>query len=118
MTEIITWNVQGGLGADGRHSLERIARIILEMGDPDVICLQEIAQNMPDIDGGRDCDQIAAIGGLLPGYEAVFGPAIDRAGVAPGRRRRFGNLILSRLPVLQVFLHPLPQPVRLVLRDT
>jgi endonuclease/exonuclease/phosphatase family metal-dependent hydrolase len=39
----------------------------------------------------------------------VFGAAIDRGGDG-ARRARFGNLILSRLPVLQIFTHPLPQP--------
>ena len=110
MIEIITWNVQGGLGADGRHSLERLARIISGLGDADIICLQEIAQYIPEIDGGHECDQIADLGRHFPAYEPVFGPAIDRPGKTPGRRRRFGNLILSRLPVLQIFLHPLPQP--------
>ena len=38
----------------------------------------------------------------------MFGAAIDRAGA--DKRMRFGNLVLSRLPVLQAFTHPLPQP--------
>ena len=110
MTEIISWNVQAGRGVDGVQSLERIARVVLQMGDPDIVCLQELSQYMPDIDGGREIDQIAELQSLFSSYEAAFGPALDRAGGAAGRRRRFGNLILSRLPVLQVFLHALPQP--------
>lgn len=110
MTEVITWNVQGGRGVDGLHSLERVARVVSGLGDPDIICLQEISQHMPDVDGGVGIDQIAEFEGLFQSYEPVFGPAVDRAGDEPGRRRRFGNLVLSRLPVLQVFLHPLPQP--------
>lgn len=110
MTEVITWNVQGGRGADGVHSLERIASVVSELGDADVICLQEISQHMPDVDGGLGIDQIAELEGLFQSYEPVFGPAVDRGGDEPGHRRRFGNLVLSRLPVLQVFLHPLPQP--------
>ena len=44
----------------------------------------------------------------MPGYEAFFVPAID----LPGRRaqRRFGNLVLSRLPVGRVLRHLLPWP--------
>lgn len=110
MTEVISWNVQGGLGVDGVHSLERLARVVSELGDPDIICLQEISQHMQDVDGGLGIDQIAAFKSLFQSYEPIFGPAVDRAGDEPGRRRRFGNLVLSRLPVLQVFLHPLPQP--------
>lgn len=110
MIDIITWNVQAGLGVDGVQSLERIARVVLQMGDPDVICLQEVCQYMPDLDGGHDADQIAELQMLFGAYEPVFGPSLDRIGHERGRRQRFGNLILSRLPVLQAFLHSLPQP--------
>lgn len=110
MTEIITWNVQAGLGVDGINSLERIARVIQEFGDPDVICLQEISRYMPDNDGGRDIDQVAALTGLFPSHAPAFGPALNLAADTASRRRCFGNLILSRLPVVQIFLHALPQP--------
>jgi endonuclease/exonuclease/phosphatase family metal-dependent hydrolase len=110
VTEIITWNVQGGRGVDGVHSLERLAGVVSGLGDADIICFQEIAQHMPDVDGGLGIDQIAELEGLFPSHEAVFGAAVDRAANQTGPRRRFGNLVLSRLPVLQVFLHLLPQP--------
>jgi endonuclease/exonuclease/phosphatase family metal-dependent hydrolase len=41
---------------------------------------------------------------LFPGYAALFGPALQR------NERQYGNLILSRLPVVQVFNHLLPHP--------
>ena len=105
MTVVLTWNIQAGLGCDGVTDLGRIAATI-RARDPDVICLQEVARNVPDMAGGED--QVERLAGLFPGYHAVFGPAIDRAGA--GQRLRFGNLVLSRLPVLQAFAHPLPQP--------
>ncbi|HEV2220088.1 MAG TPA: endonuclease/exonuclease/phosphatase family protein, partial [Casimicrobiaceae bacterium] len=46
---------------------------------------------------------------LLPGYTAVPAIAVDQPAEG-GRRRRFGNLILSRLPVRQVYRHLLPYP--------
>ena len=39
------------------------------------------------------------------GYQAIFGTALSRGG-----NRQYGNLILSRIPVLQVFNHLLPHP--------
>lgn len=111
MTLVVTWNIQWGLGIDGRVDLDRIAQVIGTMGDPDILCLQEVARRMPSIDGAG-ADQVAELAALFPGHAAVFGPAVERAG--PGGngapREEFGNLILSRLPILQVFRHPLPQP--------
>lgn len=110
MTSVLTWNIQCGLGCDGKHSLVRIADHIRAMSDPDIICLQEVSRFMPDLDGGSNEDQVATLANLFPGYELVFGAAINRLGASTAHRQQFGNLILSRLPVVQVFSHPLPQP--------
>lgn len=107
MTSILTWNIQCGLGCDGRVDLARIARVAQAMGDSDVLCFQEVARNDPGYDDGAD--QLARLQALFPGYQAFFGVALDRAGTG-GERRQFGNLLLSRLPVLQVFHHLLPHP--------
>lgn len=107
--QMVSWNVQAGLGVDGAVDFARIASVIAAMGDADVVCLQEVAQHVRGIGGGGD--NVAALCGHFPGWHAVFGPAFDRAPAAPGEpRSRFGNLVLSRLPVLQSFTHPLPQP--------
>ena len=107
MTSILTWNIQCGRGCDGRFDMARIARVARAMGDSDVLCFQEVARNDSEYDGGAD--QSARLQALFPGYQACFGAALDRAGT--GReRRQFGNMLLSRLPVLQVFQHLLPHP--------
>jgi len=108
VTAILTWNIQCGLGCDGTVDLARIARVARAMGESDVLCFQEVARNDPAIAGGAD--QAAELQALFPQHEAFFGAALDRKGSAH-RRREFGNLLLSRLPVLQVFRHLLPQPV-------
>lgn len=111
MTTIITWNIQWGLGTDDVIDLKRIADVIKAMGGADVLCLQEVARHMPSIDSAG-ADQVAALSTLFPGFTAVFGAAVERAGAAANTApwEEFGNLILSRLPVAQVFRHPLPQP--------
>jgi endonuclease/exonuclease/phosphatase family metal-dependent hydrolase len=107
VTAILTWNIQCGLGCDGVVDLARIARVAAAMGEADVLCFQEVARNDPQIAGGAD--QVAELQALFPRYVAFFGAALDRQGSGEARRQ-FGNLVLSRLPVLQVFRHLLPHP--------
>ena len=110
MTVILTWNIQCGLGCDGRVDLPRIARVARATGEADVLCFQEVSRNDTALAAGAD--QAAELEALFPGYQAFFGAGLDRSGGANGARRQFGNLILSRLPVLQAFSHTLPQPVQ------
>lgn len=109
MTAIVTWNIQWGQGCDGKVDLARIARVVESMGGGDLLCFQEVSRFDAEIDGAG-ADQAAVLAGLFPGHAAVFGAAVDRNGGQGGERRQFGNLILTRLPVRQVFRHPLPQP--------
>ena len=102
MTAIVTWNIQNGKGVDGVTDLARIARVVRAMGEADVICLQEIARNDPVF---GSIDQVRELQNQFPGFTAVFGPTLSRQG-----DRQYGNLILSRLPVLQSFNHLLPHP--------
>lgn len=106
-TRILTWNIQWGLGVDGRCDLDRIARDIRAMGDPDVVCLQELSDAMPDLKDNDGSDQFATMASLFPGYTALESIGVDVPG-ADGRRRRFGNMVLSRLPVGQVLRLTLP----------
>jgi endonuclease/exonuclease/phosphatase family metal-dependent hydrolase len=108
MISIVTWNIQYGKGCDGAVDLARIARVTRALGEADVICMQEVSRCEPDIAGGAD--QAAELRVFFPEYEAFFGAGLDRATAVPGRRRQFGNLLLSRLPVLQMFRHLLPRP--------
>lgn len=110
MTSIITWNIQCGRGVDGRVDLMRTADVIKNMADADVICLQEVARFDPELDGGKGADQVTVLSTFFPDHEAVFGPAFDRKNGDSRHRRQFGNLIMSRLPIIQVFYHQLPQP--------
>ncbi|NIM29469.1 MAG: endonuclease [Gammaproteobacteria bacterium] len=107
--EIITWNVQSGLGVDGRVDLGRIAAAVRELGDPDIICFQEVARHM-QVSGSEPLgDQAAEFQRLFPDHELFFGPVVDAAAEGSGRRQ-FGNLMMSRLPVHRCSHHVLPRP--------
>lgn len=105
--KVLTWNIQWGLGFDGKVDLARIVETARAFCDADVICFQEVSRGFRDYDLGQN--QPALLASLLPGYTAIFRPAVDL--IAPdGGRQVFGNMILSRLPVLQVTSHMLPWP--------
>jgi endonuclease/exonuclease/phosphatase family metal-dependent hydrolase len=106
---LITWNIQSCRGCDGRVDHKRIVEVCRGMADFDVLCFQEVARNYPELPGSSGEDQFALLAGLLPGFTCVDGIATDVLGDA-GKRRQFGNLILTRYPVIQVFAHLLPWP--------
>jgi endonuclease/exonuclease/phosphatase family metal-dependent hydrolase len=104
---LITWNIQCGKGCDGVTDLARIVAVAKEMADADVFCFQEVSDDFAKLDGAAD--QSEQLAGLLPDYRPVFRPAIETIDSA-GRLHRFGNMTLSRLPVLQIANHLLPWP--------
>ncbi|HEX8009431.1 MAG TPA: endonuclease/exonuclease/phosphatase family protein [Casimicrobiaceae bacterium] len=110
--KLITWNTQWCRGVDGKVDPARIVRHAKAIADFDVLCLQEIASNFPDplLPGSRGENQFAELSTRLPGYQSVPGAIIDVPD-DKGGRRHFGNMILSRYPVGQVFRHLLPYPV-------
>jgi len=84
---LITWNVQWCLGADGVLDPARIVDHARAMADFDVLCLQEVADNFPELNETPRGDQFR-------------------------QPKRFGNMILTRLPVIQVLRHTLPWGAR------
>lgn len=102
---LVSWNVQWCRGTDGAVDPSRIARTARELADPDVCCFQEVAQGFDSLPGSAGEDQVAALLAGFPGYSAHYGWGVDLGG-----QRRFGNLILSRLPVGRVLRHSLPWP--------
>lgn len=106
---LLSWNIQWGRGLDGRVDLPRIAATIHDIGDFDVICLQEVAVNFPGLAGSHGEDQIAQLAACLPGHTPIYAPATDLPD-GQGGRKLFGNAIFSRLAVGQVYRHLLPWP--------
>ena len=107
--QLITWNIQWGRGVDGVVDLPRIIAHARSMADFDVLCLQEVADNLPDLAGSDGSNQFVELARLLPGYTIIEGIAADIPGDS-GRRRRFGNAIATRLPVGRITRHILPWP--------
>ncbi|MDB5857343.1 MAG: endonuclease [Ramlibacter sp.] len=106
---LVTWNTQWCCGLDGVASPQRIVAGARVLADFDVLCLQEIAVNYPQLQGNAGHDQPALLRESLPGFQLFFGAAVDEF-TAAGERRRFGNAMATRLPVVQVQHHPLPWP--------
>ena len=108
--KIVTYNIQFGLGKDGRFDLERIAS---EVDGADIIALQEVERYWQR---SGYVDQPAQIGQILINYYWAYGPYFDVDGSKsePGGsikniRRQFGNMILSKTPILSTRLFPLPK---------
>ncbi len=103
----VTYNIQYGNGPDGVFDLPRIVR---EIQGADIIALQEVERFWPR---SNDMDQVDFFQGNCPDHYCVYGPGVDvhLPGTPPGdaRRRQFGNLILSRYPVLYMRNHLLPK---------
>jgi endonuclease/exonuclease/phosphatase family metal-dependent hydrolase len=106
---VLSWNLQWCRGADGVVSMQRVCDAIRALGEWDVLCLQEVAENFPGLKGGGAGDQPAFFAAAFPAYAAVFAPGVDVPD-GMGGRSRFGNLVLSRLPLGLVLRHLLPRP--------
>ncbi|SES82496.1 Metal-dependent hydrolase, endonuclease/exonuclease/phosphatase family [Nitrosomonas marina] len=105
--KLLSWNIQWGRGMDGRVDLQRIVETICRLDHFDIICLQEVAVNFPELPGSQGENQLEILLSLLQGYTAVYSPATDIPD-GHGKRSQFGNMILSRLPIGQVWRHLLP----------
>jgi len=105
--KLVTWNIQWGRGMDGRVDLDRIVDTARALAEFDVLCLQEVADGFDDLEGCLGENQFAALAARLPGFDAIEGVNVDLPRVGGGRKR-FGNMLLSRLPVGRVLRHALP----------
>jgi len=114
---IVSWNIQAGLGLDGEVDLSRIANVLRALpfhtgNGPDVICLQEVSRHFSALTNGTPDDQPAQLEALFPEYTCIFRPAVDLGPYGndtAGKTRQFGCMILSRFPVSQVFNRLLTQ---------
>ena len=110
MIKFATYNIQYGVGQDGRYDL---TRIIAELQEQDVICLQEVTTNWAACNRDMQPDMLAEALNLY----AVYAPAWetddsrrDTDGVITNARRGFGNMVLSRWPIVYSRPHSMERP--------
>jgi endonuclease/exonuclease/phosphatase family metal-dependent hydrolase len=108
--KIVTYNIQFGLGKDDRFDLERVAG---EVDGADIIALQEVERNW---NRSGNVDQPVLLGRMLDKYYWAYGPYFDvdasqpqPDGTITNTRRQFGNMIMSKTPILSTRLFPLPK---------
>ena len=104
---VVSWNIHWGCGKDGRIRIHAMIDVLRRL-NPDVICLQEVAANHPELDGSASANQFKQLAGAFGGYHAMeHAPSEIYKNNVP---RLFGNLILSKYRISQVHRHLLPWP--------
>jgi endonuclease/exonuclease/phosphatase family metal-dependent hydrolase len=91
-----SWNVHECVGGDGRRDPARVAAVLEEVS-ADIFALQEVHS---DSRGESELDQARFLADSVY-CEAVAGPTLERRG------GHYGNLLLTRLPILSVRRHDL-----------
>jgi endonuclease/exonuclease/phosphatase family metal-dependent hydrolase len=99
---IVSWNIHGGLGRDGRRDLGRIAALLEDLRC-DAAALQEVGD--PHRPASEVADHAAWLGRRL-GWFVAYGPNLVLAG------RPYGNAILSRHPISHAQNYDLSVPDR------
>lgn len=98
---VSSYNVHGCVGGDRHYDPVRVGEVLRELA-ADVIGLQEVDSRLTAERPHDQLDLLAAAAGL----HAVAGPTIEDP------NGRFGNALLTCLPVLEIRRHPLAIPGR------
>ena len=108
--KVVSYNIQFARGLDFKIDLDRVCDAI---ADADLVCLQEVDQFWQR---SGNVDQFAEIQRRLPQFYSVFGSSFnldasfrDGDGTIVNRRRRQGNMILSRWPIISTRCFNLPK---------
>jgi endonuclease/exonuclease/phosphatase family metal-dependent hydrolase len=99
MIRICTYNIHGAVGADGARDAERIAHVLSELNS-DIVALQEVTDH--PVEGVPMPEFLAR----AAGYRTCIGPTLLRGD------HRYGNAVLSRLPLEHVRRIDLSVPAR------
>ena len=101
---LVSWNIHGGLGSDGRCDLERVAAVLRD-SRCDVAALQEVGDPHRRTRESETADHAAWLGRRL-GWFVAYGPNLVLRG------RPYGNAILSRFRIAHAHNYDLSVPHR------
>jgi len=99
LLRVLTYNIHHGEGIDGRLDLDRLATVMRSV-EPDLVAVQEVDQNVPR---SGTVDQPAEFARKLQ-FHFAFGGNLELNG------GQYGNLLLSRYPILRHENRVLPRP--------
>lgn len=94
---VLCYNIHYGQGTDGRYDLERLAAVI-NKANPDLVALQEVDVGVKRSGRIHQARRLAE----LTGMAVRFGPTQHYEGGL------YGNAVLTRLPILDMMIQPLP----------
>jgi len=98
LIRLATWNIHGGVGADGHFVPNRIADVLREM-HADIVALQEVESGRTGFDMLKWLSEHS-------GMHAIAGPTLVRGS------GDYGNALLTRFPVISTRLLDLSVPGR------
>ena len=94
---VLCYNIHYGQGTDGKYDVARLAKVIAQT-KPDLVALQEVDVGVKRSNRVHEAQRLSELTGL----EVRFGPTQHYEGGL------FGNAVLTRLPILDVMIQPLP----------
>lgn len=94
---VLCYNIHYGQGNDGQYDLQRLAAVITQC-KPDLVALQEVDVGVKRSGRVHQARRL----GELTGMAVRFGPTQHYEGGL------YGNAVLSKRPILDVVIHPLP----------
>ena len=94
---VLCYNIHYGQGTDGKYDVDRLAQVILK-AKPDLVALQEVDVGVKRSGRVHEARKLAE----LTGMAVRFGPTQHYQGGL------FGNAVLTKLPILDVYIQPLP----------
>jgi len=97
---VMTWNIHGGMGPDGRHDLDRMLTLVRRAA-PDVLALQEV-----DSRRTPGCEHPITMFKRVLGHHGIAAAAITTPD------GDYGQALLSRWPMTDTEVHDISVPGR------
>lgn len=108
---VLTWNIHGCVGADGRHDVERVGNQVRELA-PDLAAFQEVDSRRRPKDAGA-AGRLGTTPGLGQVYDVLRAEVGDHghdAWALSGADGRYGQILASRFPLEDKQVHDISVP--------